>query len=171
MQHCKSTLCVLSHVQLFATPCTIAHLASLSMKISREEYWSRLPFPIPRDLPNPEIQPDSLASPVSADRFFPTRANWEAQINYTPIKMLNKWPKKKLPSPYCSYLNKNTRSLNYHCLIVWYWASPQASLRLGFLICNMKAIVSSSLIAMQIKWDNTYKMWFTTIPTIQKALR
>ena len=36
---------MLSHVQLFATPWTAACQASLSMEISRPEYWSGLPFP------------------------------------------------------------------------------------------------------------------------------
>ena len=30
----------------------VAHQASLSMEFSRQEYWSRFPFPIPGDLPN-----------------------------------------------------------------------------------------------------------------------
>ena len=38
-------VCVLSRVQLFETPCTVAHQAPLSMEFSRKEYWSRLPFP------------------------------------------------------------------------------------------------------------------------------
>ena len=33
-------------VQLFTAPWTVAHQA-LSMEFSRQEYWSRLPFPIP----------------------------------------------------------------------------------------------------------------------------
>ena len=43
-------LVTLSHVQLFVTPCIVAHLASLSMGFSRQEYWSRLPCPSPEDL-------------------------------------------------------------------------------------------------------------------------
>ena len=39
----------------------------LSMGFSRQEYWSGLPFPSPRDLPNPGIKP---ASPALAGRFF-----------------------------------------------------------------------------------------------------
>ena len=35
----------LSHVRLFATPWTIAYQAPLSMELSRQEYWSGLPFP------------------------------------------------------------------------------------------------------------------------------
>ena len=46
----------LSHVQLFATPGTVAHKASQSMEFSRQEYWSGLPFPSPGDLPNPGIE-------------------------------------------------------------------------------------------------------------------
>ena len=38
---------VLSHVQLFATPWTVAHQAPLSMEFPRQEHWSELPFPIP----------------------------------------------------------------------------------------------------------------------------
>ena len=43
----KSTLKVklLSHVQLFATPWTVAYQAPPSMGFSRQEYWSVLPFP------------------------------------------------------------------------------------------------------------------------------
>ena len=36
---------LLSHVQLFVTPWTVARQAPLSMKISRQEYWSGLLFP------------------------------------------------------------------------------------------------------------------------------
>ena len=37
----------LSHVRLFATPWTVACQAPLSMKFSRQEDWSGLPYPIP----------------------------------------------------------------------------------------------------------------------------
>ena len=49
----------LSHVQLFATPWTVAYQAPLSMEFSRQEYWSGLPFPSPGDLPDPGIEPGS----------------------------------------------------------------------------------------------------------------
>ena len=51
----------LSHVRLSPTPWTIAGLAPLSMEFSRQEYWSGLPFPSPGDLPDPGIEPASLA--------------------------------------------------------------------------------------------------------------
>ena len=44
-----------------ATPWTVAQEAPLSMGFSRLEYWSGLPFPSPRDLPNPGIKLGSLA--------------------------------------------------------------------------------------------------------------
>ena len=40
----------LSRVWLFMTPCTVAHQAPLSIGFSRQEYWSGLPFPSPRDM-------------------------------------------------------------------------------------------------------------------------
>ena len=46
----------------FGTPWTIACQSSLSMRFSRQEYWSGLPFPPPGEFPNPGIEP---RSPVS----------------------------------------------------------------------------------------------------------
>ena len=40
-------LSCLSRVQLFETPWTVAHQASLSREFSKQEYWSRLSFPAP----------------------------------------------------------------------------------------------------------------------------
>ena len=62
--------CMLNGVQLFETPWTIACQTPLSMDVFRQEYWSRLPFSSPRDLPDPEIELMSLASPALAGRFF-----------------------------------------------------------------------------------------------------
>ena len=53
-------MCVLlSCVWLFATPWAVASQAPLSMRFSRQEYWSGLPFPSPGDLPNPGMEPGS----------------------------------------------------------------------------------------------------------------
>ena len=35
-----------------ATPWSVAHQAHLSMGLSQQEYWSGLPLPPPRNLPN-----------------------------------------------------------------------------------------------------------------------
>ena len=47
----------------YATPWTIARQAPLSMRFLRQKYWSALPFPSPRDLPDTGIKPQSPASP------------------------------------------------------------------------------------------------------------
>ena len=54
----------LSRVRLFATQWTVAHQAPLSMGLSRQEYWSGLPYPPPGDLPDPGINPTSPESPT-----------------------------------------------------------------------------------------------------------
>ena len=43
----------LSHVRLFVTPWTVAHQAPPSMEVSRQAYWSGLPFPSPGDFAKP----------------------------------------------------------------------------------------------------------------------
>ena len=47
---------LLSRVQLFATPWTVAYQVH-----SSQEYWSGLPFHSPGDLPDPGIEPGSPA--------------------------------------------------------------------------------------------------------------
>ena len=64
--------CMLSHLQLFTTPWTVARQAPLRLKFSRQEYWSELPFPPPRDLPDPGIKPTSPTSPALAGISFTT---------------------------------------------------------------------------------------------------
>ena len=61
---------VLSRVQLFVTPWTVAHQAPLSTECSGQEYWSGLPFPTLGDLPNPKIK---FVSPALAGRYFTTK--------------------------------------------------------------------------------------------------
>ena len=48
---------LVSGVRLFVTPWTVAHKAPLYMDFSRQEYWSGLPCPSPKDLPDPGIEP------------------------------------------------------------------------------------------------------------------
>ena len=63
-----------------ATPWTVAHQAPLSMGFSRQEYWSGLLFPSPRDIPDPEIEPRSPALQADsciAGRFFTDWATTE----------------------------------------------------------------------------------------------
>ena len=61
----------------FATQWIAAHKAPLSMKFSRQEYWSGLPFPSPGDLPDPWIKP---MSPALASGCFYQRTTREAEV-------------------------------------------------------------------------------------------
>ena len=74
-----------SHVQCCATLWTAARQAPLSPGFSRQEYWSGLPFPPPGDLPQPGIEPESLAS------------NLHWQVNSLPLKLHFTHPLKNDP--------------------------------------------------------------------------
>ena len=73
--------------QLCSTLCDpmdyIAHQTSLSMEFSRQEYWSGLPFPPPRDLPDSGIEPCFLSF-----------LHWQA----------DSLPAEPQGSPYCEYI-------------------------------------------------------------------
>ena len=68
-----TVLLLLSCIQLFANSWIIPLQAPPSMEFSRKEYWSRLSFPTPEDLPDLRIEPTFLVSPALASRFFTTR--------------------------------------------------------------------------------------------------
>ena len=53
--------CLVAKLYLTVTPWNIACQAPLSMRFSRHEYWSWLPFPPLEDLPDPGIK---LVSPA-----------------------------------------------------------------------------------------------------------
>ena len=55
--HLRLALCV---------PWTVAHQTPLSMGSSRQEHWNGLLFSSPGDLPNPGIEPRSLALQVNS---------------------------------------------------------------------------------------------------------
>ena len=53
-----------SHVRLCATPETAAHQALLSLGFSRQEHWSRLPYPSPMHESESEV---AQSSPTLSD--------------------------------------------------------------------------------------------------------
>ena len=53
-------------------------LAPLSMGFSRQEYWSGLPCPPLKHLPDPGIKPMSLTFPALKGSYFMTSATWGA---------------------------------------------------------------------------------------------
>ena len=84
----------LSRVWCFATPWIIAYQASLSMEFSRQEYWSRLPFPSPGNLSDPGIEPSSSA--VQADSLLSEpqgKLKWKSlspvQLFATPLTVVH----------------------------------------------------------------------------------
>ena len=79
---------VTSIVSDSAIPRTIARLSPLSMGFFKHEYWGGLPFPFPRDLPNPRIEPASLLSPALAGRNVGLRDSQSA-VPLTPWRCLS----------------------------------------------------------------------------------
>ena len=73
-----------SRVWLFVTLWTTAHQAFLSMGFFRQEYWSGLPCPPPREcwtlFPMEGLNPCLFMAPALAGRFFTTSATWKAQL-------------------------------------------------------------------------------------------
>ena len=57
------------------------------MEITREEYWSRLLFPNPGDLPQPGFEPTSLVSLALTGRFFTPSTTWEPIFSLELDKM------------------------------------------------------------------------------------
>ena len=68
-------VCVLSCVQLFATPWTVSCHVPLSMGFFRQEYWSGLLFPPSVDNLDPGIESSSPASPALAGGFWKNSNN------------------------------------------------------------------------------------------------
>ena len=66
----------LSHFQIFVTPGTVAHQASLSTEFSRQEYWKWVAIPFARESSWPR---DQNQVSCNAGRFFTIGATREAQ--------------------------------------------------------------------------------------------
>ena len=107
----RAHMCVLSHVQLFATPLTVALQAPLSTESSGQEYWSGLPFPPPGNLPDPGSEPKTLASPALAGRLFTKCTHQGGPRSHTlcsQLKNQNKTlKKKKKHKQYCNKFNRD----------------------------------------------------------------
>ena len=55
---------MLSGAWLFVIPWIVAHQSPLSIGFPRQEYWDRLPFSSPGDLPDLRIEQESPVSPL-----------------------------------------------------------------------------------------------------------
>ena len=78
----------------FATPHTVAPQAPLSIELSWQEYWSRLPFPSPGDLPVSEIE--SMSSALQADSL-PQSHQGSTYLSHTGTQLSPKFIKLKIP--------------------------------------------------------------------------
>ena len=108
-------------IQTCLTPCgpwTVAYQGPLSMEFFRQEYWSGFPFPSPGALPNPGIEPASLACPTFTSGFFTTSATWEA------------------PNQACVVLNTGLYLLGF-TLLVWFRCSSYSILVLALWILSV----------------------------------
>ena len=72
---CLCVCSLLSRIQLFATPQTVAHKVPLFMEFSRQENWSGLSFPSPGDLADPRIKTES---PTQLSDSLPSESHQEA---------------------------------------------------------------------------------------------
>ena len=109
---CYSTDCILVCLEL---SCSVvsnslrphAGQAPLSMELFRQEYWSRMPFPASRDLPDHGIEPTSLVSHVLAGGFFMAEPSGDCSLcthekcqrtNQPSHHQLGSWP---VPRRHC----------------------------------------------------------------------
>ena len=138
------SVCVLthfSHVQLCATPWTVARQAPLSMGFSRREYWSGLPFPPPGDLPDPGIKPRSLTSPALAGVSSTTSAPWEA-LKMSPFLFLRRSP--------ALLSQAGSRISSADCFALVLWNNKEMGSCKSFLEADCFDTVNFSILPKQI---------------------
>ena len=81
---CTGGMCVgacvqsFSHVRFFVMSWTVAHQASLSMKFSRQEYWSLLPCPPPGEPSQPRERNCISRISCTGRRVLYHRTTWKA---------------------------------------------------------------------------------------------
>ena len=123
-------MCECSAAQLCPTLWTVARKAPLSMEFCRQEYWNKLPFPTPVDLPDPEIEPVSLHLLRVRRWILYHWATWEA------LDLLK--------------LNPNY-SCKYYSCILGFWITAQAVN--FFLLIELSGAMPSSMVAT-IQWSD-----------------
>ena len=72
--------CCLVMSNSFVTPWTAASQAPLSMRFSKQDYWSGLPFSSPGDLLDPRLEP---TAPALAGKFFTTEPPGNPRLRAT----------------------------------------------------------------------------------------
>ena len=84
----NTPVCWVGQLCLTLWPHGLQPATLLSMEFSRQEYWNELLFPTSGDLPDPGIEPISLASLLLVGRFFYHCTTWEALVFWTSDTIL-----------------------------------------------------------------------------------
>ena len=98
------------------TPWTVARQAPPSMGLSRQEYWSGLPFPSPGDLSNPGIEPRSPA--LQADSL-PTELQGKLSRSEARAKTDPKSPSRGLLASHCTGIQEGSRTGPVQGALLW----------------------------------------------------
>ena len=109
---CMCCAKVLSDVQLFVMPWTVAHQAPLSMEILQKECWNRLPCPPPGDLLNPGIKPRCPILQANSLPFEPPGKSYRWNVIFFYLFIF-------------FFLSLNEKSIICHhaeCQRIWSWA-------------------------------------------------
>ena len=88
---CACILNQFSHVHFSAALWTVARQAPLFIGFSRQEYWSGSLCPPPGNLPDLGIEPESLAFPAWADKFFSIEPPGKPIVSMLPTHSDTKW--------------------------------------------------------------------------------
>ena len=110
-------VCVFSHVWLFVTLWTVACQAPLSMGFSKQEYWSGLPFPPPRESSWPRHRSTSPVSPALAGRFFTTEPPGKPITDRSPMIIIYLWDNRVCFDGFGVVFNKGDTQEKMFCLL------------------------------------------------------
>ena len=144
----------LSHVWLFATPWTVAYQAPPSIRFSRQECWSGLPFPSQGDLPIPGIEPRSPALQADALPSEPP-GKPQSQVKYSK----SGWGKLKTSD--LMLLSKYKREPEaWNKRIVPFYESEATSLSTDVAsYCESEATSSSLILSISSDWIPGFWRW------------
>ena len=113
---------------------TAAHQAPSSVRLSRQEHWSRLPCPPPGDVPNPGIKP---ASPGSS-ALLGHQGSHQVSNNGTPYFLTPRTPQHPAVPVVQELFTVPEQKLPFHSCYLWRRPSYKSSLTLTFKISSRK---------------------------------